>query len=96
MIWTPAHTWLAVHERSTRTLRTYLLLLGELDVVRYRPVKQEWLAATLGIHKRDARRALHRLVHHGVLDRGPRAGRTFTYRLVATPGRARAARVSGR
>lgn len=76
---------MAVHEKSQHALRVYLLLLGELDQVDFRPVKQQWIANVLGIKVPNVHRALHRLLRINAIQKGPRRGKTLTYRLIAVP-----------
>lgn len=60
----------------------YLLCVHHLDVARHRPLKAEGVAVALGLRKATVLRALERLTTLSYLERGPRDGNVWCYRIV--------------
>jgi hypothetical protein len=69
-----------------RTLRghareVYLWFYQNMDLVEFRPVKHSVIEVALGINSMSVARAVDRLLAAGYLDRGPRDGKLWLYRL---------------
>ena len=58
-----------------RDTQVYLLLRDELDTVRFRPIKQRWLAQVIRAGRSTIRRSLQRLVERHYLERALPAAR---------------------
>ena len=73
----------ALQDHSIRghAREVYVWLHEHLDVVQYRPVKHSAVEQALSIEHVAVKRSIDRLVDAGYLDRGPRDGRLWTYRL---------------
>ena len=64
-----------------QAMRVLLAVLGRLDFENYLLVSQSELAQTLGMDKGDVSNSIRKLEAAGVLVRGPKAGRSSTFRL---------------
>lgn len=73
----------ALQDREIRghAREIYVWLNEHLDIVQYRPIKHSVIEQALAIEPTAVKRAIDRLVSAGYLDRGPRDGRIWTYRL---------------
>ena len=74
-----------IRDRRTRGDRreVYLLILSDLDLSEFTPVKTLYVQETLKMSRRGAIGALHWLVENGYLERGtPDETGVNTYRLV--------------
>ena len=61
--------------------RVFVKLLGRLDWENYLHLDISELAAEMGRSRETVSRAVARFVERGILHRGPRVGRSYTYRL---------------
>jgi len=67
-------------------MRVLMMLLSILDFENYILVQQKALANALDMDKAQVSRAVRRLTERGILIKGPKAGRSWTYRLNPTYG----------
>jgi hypothetical protein len=80
-------TQIAVLDVAKRTdltdgdLRVLLALLGRLNWENWLMLDLTELSSEIGRERANTSRAIRRLVDAGVLHRGPKAGRSWTYRL---------------
>ena len=61
--------------------RVFIKLMGRLDFENYLHLDVSELAREMGRSRETVSRAIARLIDRGILHRGPRVGRSFTYRL---------------
>ena len=66
---------------SGNDLRVFLALCAHLDFDNYISVTQAKIAEEVGMKRPNVTKSISALVEKGVLERGPKVGRTFTYRL---------------
>lgn len=64
-----------------RPLVVLLALFARLDFENYLNVTQQELADATGLNQANVSRALKTLIDAGIIKRGPKAGRIYTYRL---------------
>lgn len=69
------------HTLTDGDMRVINALLGRLDWDNYIHLEVSELATDLGRSREAVSRSISRLIKRGVLHRGPRVGRAFTYRL---------------
>lgn len=82
MAFSEAFTALAKDERIRgRPLVVLMALFGKLDFDNYLHVTQQQLAETTGLDQANISRAIKKLLDVGIIKRGPKAGRIYTYRL---------------
>ena len=67
--------------KDTEDLRVFLMLVAKLDFDNYIQVPQVELAEKLGMKKSNVSRAIKRLIDRGIILKGPKIGRSNTYRL---------------
>lgn len=77
----PALTALAKSNLGQQDLRVLMLVLGQLDFENYILLNQADISREIDMHRTDVNKALKRLQELGVLLRGPKAGRSSTFRL---------------
>jgi DNA-binding MarR family transcriptional regulator len=73
-------------EMTGETCRVLFYLLGKMDFENYVRVTQGDAAAALGLQKTNVSRAVKTLCDKGILLKGPKAGRSATYRLNSAYG----------
>lgn len=61
--------------------KIFIKLLGRLDFENYLHLDVKELAEEMGRSRETVSRAVSRFVKRGILHRGPRVGRSYTYRL---------------
>lgn len=61
--------------------KIFIKLLGRLDFENYLHLDVKELADEMGRSRETVSRAVSRFVERGILHRGPRVGRSYTYRL---------------
>lgn len=71
----------AQSDLTGRQLRVLLMVLGMLDMENFLLLSQAEIAKDLGIRPSHVSEAISRLVEIGILIRGPKAGRSSTFRL---------------
>lgn len=64
-----------------KPLTVLMALFARLDFENYLHVSQQDLAKELGMRQPNVSRALNTLLEAGVLKRGPKSGRIYTYQL---------------
>lgn len=75
-------TWLAQQESMTgEQWRVFAYLVGQLDFDNYLKVQQKDIAEALNMKKPNVSRAIKKLAELDVINVGPMAGRSKTYRL---------------
>jgi hypothetical protein len=67
------------NELSHEQVRVLMALLAELDYENYIQVVQADIASALSMQKTNVSRAIKHLVEFGVLEEGPKVGRSKTY-----------------
>jgi len=77
----PALMALAKSNLGQQDWRVLMLVLGQLDFENYILLNQAEIARELEMHPPDVNKALKHLQELGVLLRGPKAGRSSTFRL---------------
>jgi len=83
--------WLAMSQNALKKMsneidrledfRVLMVLLSILDFDNYIMTRQSEIAESLGMDKSQVSRAIKRLVDKEILVKGPRIGRSWTYRL---------------
>ena len=63
-----------------------LYMMGRLDWDNYITLSQVEIAGELGMYRQDVNAAIKLLVERGIIQQGPKAGRTNSYRLNSTYG----------
>lgn len=71
----------AQSDLTGRQLRVLLMVLGMLDMENFLLLSQAEIAKDLGLRPSHVSEAISRLVELGILIRGPKAGRSSTFRL---------------
>ncbi len=71
---------------SGRPMRVLTYMMGKLNWENYIAVTQAEIADELGLHKQDVNGAISLLVERGILQRGPKLGRSWSYRLNSAYG----------
>lgn len=61
--------------------KVFVKLLGRLDFENYLHLDVKALAEEMGRSREAVSRAIKRFIDRGILHRGPRVGRSYTYRL---------------
>lgn len=61
--------------------KVFVKLLGRLDFENYLHLDVKALAEEMGRSRESVSRAIKRFIDRGILHRGPRVGRSYTYRL---------------
>jgi len=72
---------LAQADLGDQARRVLFVILGKLDFENYILVSQSEISETLNMHRSDVSKAISKLEAEGVLIRGPKAGRSSTFRL---------------
>ncbi len=74
----------AIQDRALRghAREVYFWCHEHLDVIEYRSVKHALVAADMEMKDLAVFRSIELLLKRGYLDRGPKEGRCWTYRLV--------------
>ena len=67
--------------KSAETMRVFLYLVGRIDFENYLQIPQVEIADELDMHKQAVGRAIKILLERGVLIRGPKVGRSSSWRL---------------
>lgn len=67
-------------------LRVFMMLLSELDYENYIQIQQTDIASKLDMQKQNVNRSIKRLLEIGVINEGPKIGRSRTYNLNASFG----------
>jgi DNA-binding MarR family transcriptional regulator len=73
-------------ELAGRPMRVLIYLLARLDFENYIQVPQAEIVHALELHHSDVSRSISLLENKGILIRGPKTGRSFTFRLNPTYG----------
>ena len=61
--------------------RVLFVILGKLDFENFILVSQSEIAETISMHRSDVSKAIAKLEGEGIIVRGPKAGRSATFRL---------------
>ena len=61
--------------------RVLFVILGKLDFENFILVSQSEIAETIAMHRSDVSKAMAKLEAQGIIIRGPKAGRSATFRL---------------
>lgn len=77
---------LAQNPVSGESMRVLMALCAVLDFENFIQVSQKDLADLIGMEKQNVNRAMGELVERGIVIKGTKVGRTFTYRLSPTFG----------
>lgn len=72
---------LAQADLGDQARRVLFVVLGKLDFENYILISQSEIAETIRMHRPDVSKALKKLEAEGVILRGPKAGRSATFRL---------------
>lgn len=72
---------IATNIKDSEDLRVFLMLVAKLDFDNYIQVPQVDIAKALGMKRSNVSRAIKNLVERQILLKGPKAGRSWTYRL---------------
>ncbi len=72
---------LAQADLGDQARRVLFVILGKLDFENYILISQSEISETLKMHRSDVSKAISKLEAEGVLIRGPKAGRSSTFRL---------------
>lgn len=72
---------LAQADLGDQARRVLFVILGKLDFENYILISQSEISETLSMHRSDVSKAISKLETEGVLIRGPKAGRSSTFRL---------------
>lgn len=72
---------LAQADLGDQARRVLFVILGKLDFENYILISQSEIAETIGMHRSDVSKAIAKLEGEGVILRGPKAGRSATFRL---------------
>ncbi|MFC4075261.1 helix-turn-helix domain-containing protein [Salinithrix halophila] len=67
-------------------LKVLLFLMGKLDFENWIPVNQKEIAEELSLKRPNVSRALKRLEENGIIVKGEKNGRSWTYRLETSYG----------
>lgn len=71
---------------SGRPMRVLTYMMGRLDWDNYIMLTQAEIARELDLHRQDVSTAVRLLVERGIVQEGPRVGRSHSYRLNSTYG----------
>ncbi len=71
---------------SGRPMRVLTYMMGRLNWDNYITLTQAEIAGELDLHQQDVSDAVKLLVERGIIQQGPKAGRTNSYRLNSTYG----------
>lgn len=68
-------------EITIQPMRVLMFLLSRMDFENFIAVEQKEISKMLGMHKTDVSLAMKKLVDKGILEKGPKLGRTSSYRM---------------
>lgn len=71
---------------SGRPMRILTYMMGRLNWDNYITLTQAEIAAELDLHQQDVSKGVQLLIEKGIIQQGPKAGRTYSYRLNSTYG----------
>jgi len=71
---------------SGRPMRVLTYMMGRLDWDNYITLSQVEIAGELDLHRQDVNTAVKLLVERGIIQEGPKNGRSHSYRLNSTYG----------